>query len=87
MEVRAWWPLGMKYLARWHHSGSYQLYPGKLGMLPLHGAYSQFAKVYISPGLLLDPSLEHRSLRTQVAEKLVKRCLIQVDLIHREGFC
>ncbi|GAA6086629.1 regulator of G-protein signaling 12b isoform X1 [Tachysurus ichikawai] len=27
MDVKAWRPAGMKYLVRWHHTGSYQLYP------------------------------------------------------------
>lgn len=29
MDGGAWLPLRIRYLPRWHHTGSYQLYPGE----------------------------------------------------------
>lgn len=29
MDGGAWLPLRVRYLPRWHHTGSYQLYPGE----------------------------------------------------------
>lgn len=29
MDGGAWLPLRIRYMPRWHHTGSYQLYPGE----------------------------------------------------------
>lgn len=40
MDGGAWIPLRMRYLPRWHHTGSYQLYPGEVIAGSLNACFS-----------------------------------------------
>lgn len=41
MDGGAWLPLRTRYLPRWHHTGSYQLYPGEHEAAPAPAVSSE----------------------------------------------
>lgn len=47
MDGGTWLPLRIRYLPRWHHTGSYQLYPGEEIAGALNTCFSQLKEMQI----------------------------------------